>query len=179
VLLQASHGGFSASFGSLLTFLQDAGIRACAYDLAGLHPVPADRDGRATASATDQELQRSSQAFLADLQQLEMMELRKAAMALEDPERPNLARAIEDRVTILLGRSAYQRRLAVEGFDQLDGGEVRHPTSVLRDWRDAEHRLMEARASLQRAVDGCDRYREEYRVAFTEARERDRRVDGG
>jgi hypothetical protein len=136
-------------------------------------------DGDARTSTTDSELQRSSQAMLADLDRLREMEVRKAAMAPDDPERPDLARAIEDRATILLGRSAYQRRLAVEGFDQLDQAAPRHASDVLTDWRDAEQRLMEARSLLQRAIDDSERYRDEYRIAFGALQERERGNDGG
>jgi hypothetical protein len=143
-------------------------------------PGPTSGDGHeplATASADD-ELQRSSKAFLADLEQLQRMELRKAAMSPDDPERPDLARQVEDRASILLGRSAYQRRLADEGRHQLDGGDARHPSAVLHDWRDAEHRLMEGRSTVQRALDDAERFREEYRIAFSVARNGDRLEDG-
>jgi hypothetical protein len=142
--------------------------------------APDSDDGAGGLSATsDDELQRSSTAFLADLDELEEMERRKAAMSPDDPARPDLARAIEDRATILLGRSAYQRRLAVEGFRQSDIARPRPVSAVLADWRDAERRLMEARSSLERAMDDSERYRSEYRTAFDAARERYTSRDGG
>jgi hypothetical protein len=130
------------------------------------------------ATSTESELIRSSKAFLADLQQLQQMEMRKAAMDPEDPERPDIARRIEDLSSILLGRSAYQRRLADEGFQQTDGHEGRQPSAVLEDWRDAENRLMEGRSTVQRALEDAERYRNEYRTAFMAAAERERREDG-
>jgi hypothetical protein len=144
-------------------------------------PQPTSGDGVARQSTTtDEELQRSSRAFLADLAELEEMEVRKAAMAPGDPERPNLARAIEDKATILLGRSAYQRRLAIEGFHQSEQ-EIppRRAHAVLADWRDAERRLMEARSALERAIDDADRFRVEYRAAFDATRQRYDHNDGG
>src|SRR5687767_2152912 len=111
-----------------------------------IDPQPTSLDGhdQASASSADDELQCSSKAFLSDLEQLHDMEVRKAAMAPDDPKRPDLARQVEDLVAVLLSRSAYQRRLADEGLhQQLDGSAPRHPSAVLSDWRDAEHRLME------------------------------------
>jgi hypothetical protein len=106
------------------------------------------------------------------------MERRKGAMGPDDPERPDLARQIEDLTAVLLGRSAYQRRLADEGFAQVDGGEARPPAVVLEDWRDAEHRLVEGRSIVQRALDDAERFREEYRISFMQARDRERRDAG-
>jgi hypothetical protein len=147
--------------------------------MADPRPTSGDGHDALTASSTESELLRSSQAFLADLEQLQQMELRKAAMDPEDPERPDIARRIEDLSSILLGRSAYQRRLADEGFRQADGHEGRHPSAVLSDWRDAEHRLMEGRSMVQRALEDAERYRTEYRTAFIAATDRERREDGG
>ena len=164
-----------------------------AADLTGGHdPLAADltdghvtlaadlTDGHATlaAASAESKLQRSSAAFLADLDRLKGLELAKRAMASDDPARPVLARSIEDLVGILLGRSGYQRRLADEGIQQFHSGAHRHPSAVLDDWRDAERRLIEGRSLLQRATDDAERYREEYRAAF--AMESDRgRTDGG
>ena len=127
--------------------------------------------------STDSELQRSSAAFMLELATIQGLESRKAAMAPDDPERPVLARVIEDHVAVLMGRSAYQRRLVDEGYHEAEGGDGRHPSAVLTDWRDAEHRMMQARSALQRAIEQTERLQKEYRVAFE--RERDGpRTDG-
>ena len=134
-------------------------------------PTNGDEREPSAAPSTQSELHRSSGAFLLELANIHELETRKAAMAPDDPQGPNLARMIEDRVAILMGRSAYQRRLVDQTYQEAGGGIPRHPSAALHDWRDAEHRMMEARSALQRALEESERFQAEYRLGF--ARERD------
>jgi len=63
------------------------------------------------ASLNEVELQRSSDALLAELAEIGVLERRKRAMSPLDAERSSLAHDIEDRVIGLVGLSRYQTRL--------------------------------------------------------------------
>jgi hypothetical protein len=127
---------------------------------------PTDGHDRLAASSADSEMERSSALFLADIERLRELEVQKRAMAAGDPERPALARSIEDLVVVLLGRSGYQRRLADEDRQQSSDGTERHPSEALDDWREAERRLTEGRVLIQRALEDVERYQQEYGTAF-------------
>lgn len=116
-------------------------------------------------SATERELQGSSESFLIDLAQLEGLELQKRQMAADDPLRAPLARQIEHRTLALVVQSRYQSRLIdIEWQSEHPGSETtsRQPVVVAAEWREAERRLRDARTALDRATDVAERLRDEH-----------------
>jgi hypothetical protein len=126
----------------------------------------AERDsGTADTSANEQELQRSSQEFLGELERIDGMERRKREMPPRDDERAPLAHEIEDATIGLVGLSRYQTRLVEMEQQSLGevGQSIRKPARILDEWRAAERDLRDARAALERATDLADGLRAEHR----------------
>jgi hypothetical protein len=117
----------------------------------------------------EEELARSSLAFLTEVERLAGLERRKRDMAPDDPARPGLAREIEDVTAGLLGMGRYQTRL-IELEAQRQGiglvAEPRKASVVIEEWRQAERDLFEARRAMERASDATHRLREEHRRSF-------------
>ena len=130
------------------------------------------RDAPATTTAAaEEDLQASSAVLVAALERATALELRKQHLAPDDVDRLPLAREIESITLEVVSRGRYQTRL-VE-LQQAVADRPRAPRSpgvVLEEWREAESRLHEARAELERATDTADRLRDEHRRAV--ARER-------
>jgi hypothetical protein len=125
----------------------------------------ADPDASGTGTSTNErELQRSSQAFLAELAHIERLEQRKREMSAGDDARVPLAHEIEALTVGLLGLSRYQTRL-IE-LESLSLGtaqpDPRKPAAILAEWRDAERALRDARAAMERAADAAERLRHEH-----------------
>ena len=126
----------------------------------------AEQDPRvADASVDEQELQRSSDEFLGELERIDGMERRKRDMSALDDQRVPLAHAIEDATIGLVGLSRYQTRLIeMEHQAASDGGQPsRKPAHILDEWRAAERALRDARSAMERATDMADSLRDEHR----------------
>ena len=124
-----------------------------------------DSRGVAASTATEQELQRSSDHFLAELGRIDGMERRKRDLPATDDEGLPLAHEIEDGSIGLVGLSRYQTRL-VEMAQEARGvadSPTRKPAVILGEWRAAERALRDARSLLERASDSADSLREEHR----------------
>jgi len=126
------------------------------------------RSNEVDTSANEQELQRSSEIFLTELDRVEAMERRKRDMSGRDEKRAPLAHEIEDATIGLVGLSRYQTRLIEMEVQSLGGPEAatRKPADILADWRAAERDLHDARAAMERATDVADGFREEHRRAM-------------
>jgi len=116
-------------------------------------------------SRSEEELQRSSDEFLRELERIDGMERRKRAMSPRDEQRIDLAHEIEDASVGLVGLSRYQTRLIEMAHEAIigDGQTVRKPSEILEDWRTAERELRGARAAMERALDLADGLRAEHR----------------
>jgi hypothetical protein len=126
----------------------------------------AEQDPGATArSANEEELLRSSDVFLTELDRVDVMERRKREMSGSDDERVPLAHEIEDATIGLVGLSRYQTRLVEMESQSLGGadGSGRKPAVILEEWRAAERSLRDARTVMERATDAADALREEHR----------------
>lgn len=117
--------------------------------------------------AAENDLQASSDMFLAAVGRLEELERAKRDMPTHGEGRELLAREIEEIVLDLVARGRYQTRLIELQEQAADGQEAsRRPSIVLEEWRTAERRLHEARMELEHASDAADRLREEHRRSF-------------
>jgi hypothetical protein len=121
--------------------------------------------GSGAVDASELELQRSSQEFLAELGRLDQMERRKQTMSPSDDQRGPLAHEIEDAAIGLVGLSRYQTRLVEMERQALgeDGRRARRAADILDEWRAAEGQLRDARAAMEHATDRADQLREEHR----------------
>jgi hypothetical protein len=119
----------------------------------------------ADTSASERELQRSSEEFLGELGRIDGMERRKREMHPRDDQRVQLAHEIEDATIGLVGLSRYQTRLIEMEKQSL--GEApqdgRVPAEILEEWRAAERALRDARVAMEHATDVADNLRNEHR----------------
>jgi hypothetical protein len=130
--------------------------------------------------ATESELRRASDDFLAQLDELNALEQLKRDEAPGSDEFVGLATRIEALSRELLKTSEEQAALATEASEMRAAGspdrperpiaevEPRDPTTILAEWRDLERRLasgdgeLEPEAGRRRA----NELRDEYRMAF-------------
>ncbi len=120
------------------------------------------QDGRdAAARLGEEEVQRSSEVFINDLDAIRVLELEKRGLASDDPRRPELAARIEVMTMDLFARSEYQTRLvAVQSGVPTPPARALH--DVLADWRDAERRLVAARHTVRDTAGESNGFRDEY-----------------
>ena len=135
------------------------------------HEERPDPAGAEEARSAEINLQESSVLLVSALERAMELERLKQRLEIGDPARDELAREIEDITHELVSRGRYQTRL-VRLQERFVNGmpDHRHPSVVLEEWRDAERRLHEARAEVERASDAADRLREEHRRAFERER---------
>jgi len=126
-----------------------------------------DKDA-ADVRVGQEELERSSQVFLTEIERLKELELSKIDLAPGDDSRTMLAKEIEDITVGLLSLGRYQTRLVQLEAEAVGraGDGVREPALILQEWRAAEGRLHEARTAMERASDEVDRLRDEHRESL-------------
>ena len=130
-------------------------------------------------SETGSALRATSDALLADLQQLEALEHEKRDLEPDDPRLVELAEQVEGISRRVLGRTVRQRQLSAVAHELADAGSAEAPDApisetpreihlILADWREAERRAASAdsdSAEGHSAALAVDRFREEYRRA--------------
>lgn len=131
-------------------------------------------------------LRSTSDALLADLEQLETLERRKRELDPGDPEITDLAASVEEIARRVLGRSVRQREIASIAEDLVEEGSDAAPDAsieetpreihlILAEWREAERRAQEAgdgSPEATAAAEDIERLRDEYRRAHEAARRR-------
>jgi|SRR5690349_3359803 hypothetical protein len=117
------------------------------------------------------EFQQASAEFLERLEAVRAVEVRKAALAPGDADRPVLARRVEALTIELLTWSRYQTRLA--DAQAVEPTAPRAATVVLAEWRAAIRRLEEASVATNAHADEVARLHAEYQRNIEE------RIDGG
>jgi hypothetical protein len=131
-------------------------------------------------------LRTTSDALLADLEQLEALEQQKRELEPGDPRVVELAAAVEEVARRVLGQTVRQREMASVARDLVEVGSESAPDApieqtpreihvILAEWRDAERRAQVAPAGspeAARAGEDVERLRDEYRAAHEAARRR-------
>ena len=134
------------------------------------------------------ELHATSDALLAKLDRLRLLELEKRQLPVGSPQLVELAEEIERLAASVLGSSDTQSDLAREALAEARAGQLDPDTTidemaasprelhaVLAEWRDAERRLGEIQADSAEAVRlraEIDLLRDEYRRAHDAAARR-------
>ena len=108
-------------------------------------------------------LRTTSDALLADLEQLQALEEAKRRIDPADPELPRLSTKVADLAERVLRDSDRERRLATVATERALAGDPSAPSRaidetprdlhmILGDWRDAERRLSEAPQGSEAAL---------------------------
>jgi hypothetical protein len=133
---------------------------------------------------TGTELRKTSDALLANLEQLDALEQEKRRLDPGDPRIVELAAAVEEVARRVLGRTIRQHDLAAIAHRLAEQDSPAAPATsieetpreihlILADWRDAERRAQAATAGSSEADEAArevERLRDEYRAAHEAAR---------
>ncbi len=135
-------------------------------------------------SETGRALRATSDALLADLEALEVLEREKRELASGHPRLLQLAAEVEEIAGRLVGQTVRQRGLSADAQGMIASGHGDAPTTsiartareihlILADWRTAERRAADTEPGSAAALEArahVDLLRAEYRDAHEAAR---------